>query len=965
IHVAAARATASIFGRVLANTPSYVLNAAASTGKAPIHYIMDENVGGNSERLQKVKLLVHCGKDLPSINDISSTTGYTPLAQAYKRDYKGVCEVLMTSKDINIDARSADGFSVIHYAAKKCDNKFIKAALLRRAGDSKMHGQKFPMPEGQGVTPAMYAVREVKDVGKLKKVLDQLMPHEPSPDLVAIEAVRNGQRGIIQHITKEIVNPRDTLVGINGERTGLVAESLKAGRFDIANMLAKAGAPLEGQVREPAVALAIRGGCFEGRDAVKRVRKLIKRGASINVPSGERIASPLIASVNTGRGSPNIGVVRELLRQGAVLNAQDEQGNTSLHHAVLSGNRDVVRTLVNHGASAEHANDNGYNPLHVAAGIGDVKIFKMLANKYPEAVGQVNPHDGSTVFHSALSNNVSQKDIAKMLKSAKRSMSPEAFSDLLSAQHYDTGDTVLHIAARNGYGEVCKILIKAGAEVGVLNAQGRGPLEDAHASLSSIRMSTFSRRTIAGTMLKMLEEVDLNSLKPFIPLKRKSDADYHIRDGGSFLNFAGAGGDRLNTREGRAVFGDLGDQGASVDAEGLDVLDDDGDKYFSDLGDINEPIYENLGLGKSAGLENDGGYYSLEDIEEGLDEVHKATEGVVEPTYANVQDILGEYDTVEPIYAKVDHSKKLRGQERERVFGSSQNVVAEQTPEDDAPELPPRGYMEGGGVEDPIYQDVDDIFREELTDADHNKDLAAKAHGSVLESAKEESGVDIEHGSNDIVSDDRGTSIESSAGGYRSRVSFLSSLKVALLGKKDELKAVDSQVEKKQPCSDPPSSLVHGLAGVIEKASSKMGNSHARHSFLDDDDGLSASDEEWEAEEQEHSEKSAKSYGSGYSSPVRASSESAGKAEGINTQGWTHEDMMSLRILADSVLHSSDDERGVLSSGKGSETQVGAKGGSDISDDPERLSNDEQLPGGHAGAVVNSRRNGHSGGVSR
>ena len=63
-------------------------------------------------------------------------------------------------------------------------------------------------------------------------------------------------------------------------------------------------------------------------------------------------------------------VVRLLLDKGAVVNAEDEHGNTPLISVSGDPRPDVAELLLAHGADATARNDFRNTPLHGAAGPG-------------------------------------------------------------------------------------------------------------------------------------------------------------------------------------------------------------------------------------------------------------------------------------------------------------------------------------------------------------------------------------------------------------------------------------------------------------------------------------------------------------------------------------------------------------------------------------------------------------------
>lgn len=59
-------------------------------------------------------------------------------------------------------------------------------------------------------------------------------------------------------------------------------------------------------------------------------------------------------------------------------NAQDEDGNTALHHAVKNGNIIIVKELLKHNVNVKKANREGMTPLHIAAKTRNSYIAQLL-----------------------------------------------------------------------------------------------------------------------------------------------------------------------------------------------------------------------------------------------------------------------------------------------------------------------------------------------------------------------------------------------------------------------------------------------------------------------------------------------------------------------------------------------------------------------------------------------------------
>ena len=152
--------------------------------------------------------------------------------------------------------------------------------------------------------------------------------------------------------------------------------------------------------------------------------------------------------------------MRLFLEHNAIVNVQDEKGNTPLHKYAMKGVENLVRLLLQHNADANIQNENGLTALHMAVIGGVVNIIGLLL----EHKADVNIQDrwGYTPLH--LSARFSHKDFNKII-------------DLLlqyGVQNIDIRDvegrTPLQMAVRCGNAQAVKKLVDLGADVSVVIA---------------------------------------------------------------------------------------------------------------------------------------------------------------------------------------------------------------------------------------------------------------------------------------------------------------------------------------------------------------------------------------------------------------------------------------------------------------------------------------------------------------
>nr|ADA72333.1 AnkA [Anaplasma phagocytophilum] len=487
IHAAAQTATPEVFEQVIRSTPESVVNDAALNGKAPIHMIVEDELNSKNSST-KLQALLDNVRNIPSINVLSPVTGKTPVMAAYQKGRNNDVSAMLRCNSIDVDIPSSDGLTIIHSAAKDGKLDILQSAMSARV---RKHGSSnFPTHDGIP-TPGVYAIREAAR-GKGKKVLpavlDLLLPHEPSIENIAIEAIRAGALDILQHIgLPDLLSVNKEVTTPEGVKTTLISEALRSGNYDIVRALVREGANLEASA-EPAISSGIKGGCFKGKEALERLDHIRRSGGLVNTPEGT--LSPLAAAVQAAneRGNLRNGnkIINYLIQSGADIGSTDAQGTPALHLATAAGNGKTALLLLKRGAQATQTDRDGRTALHVAAANGDGKLYKLLASQCPSSCKPIYSHAGSTSLHEALcSERVSERCFLKMLKESQKYLPANDFIDLINSQQIANGDSLLHLASSRGFGQACKVLMKAGAIASVVNIEGKTPADVAAPSLTT------------------------------------------------------------------------------------------------------------------------------------------------------------------------------------------------------------------------------------------------------------------------------------------------------------------------------------------------------------------------------------------------------------------------------------------------------------------------------------------------
>ncbi|PCH55756.1 MAG: hypothetical protein COC15_04025 [Legionellales bacterium] len=164
-------------------------------------------------------------------------------------------------------------------------------------------------------------------------------------------------------------------------------------------------------------------------------------------------------------------LVEVLLKAGAKVNAQDEEGRTALMMASYQGHAAVVKLLLNNGANVYLENNSGATALTIAQLTGKENITMLLLgaadkNKNQEVEVKISQEQSKTnqkklllttpvSKQDQLINAVKQKNIIKVRDLLKQKV---------AVNYVDAyGNTALILAVKNSDKATVKLLLDAGA----------------------------------------------------------------------------------------------------------------------------------------------------------------------------------------------------------------------------------------------------------------------------------------------------------------------------------------------------------------------------------------------------------------------------------------------------------------------------------------------------------------------
>jgi ankyrin repeat protein len=415
------------------------VNARQGDGATALHWAV--HFGDAST----VDLLLQAGAKA----DFADDTGVTPLYLACLNRQGALVERLLQSR-ANPNAALVSGETVLMTCARTGEAAGVRALLTRGATVN----VKEP---GHDQTALMWAAAQGHP-----EAVDALLRGGAD--------VRARSRSYIQTVTSEVTQ--------------------RAGREELNYDVPRGGST--------AILFAARSGDAES------VRLLIAAGADVNdaLPDG---ASALVVAAHSG----NHDVAQLLIEKGADVN-DAAVGYTALHAAVLLSDLDLVKALLAH-----HANPNaqitrgtpvrrnsqdfelpktliGATPYLLAAKFVEADIMRALAAGGADT--RLPMKDGATPLMAAVGMGINPPAQDEKRGTDRRGLAildggkVEPDSQVLDAVAAalalgsdinavnPAGETAVHIAAGQGYGEVVKLLATRGADLNVRNAKGLTPL---------------------------------------------------------------------------------------------------------------------------------------------------------------------------------------------------------------------------------------------------------------------------------------------------------------------------------------------------------------------------------------------------------------------------------------------------------------------------------------------------------
>jgi len=172
------------------------------------------------------------------------------------------------------------------------------------------------------------------------------------------------------------------------------------------------------------------------------------------------LAKPMQTALHRAVLGGQVEAIKYLLKNGASVDIQDEDGNTPLHLALNGNHRTRLACsllLIENGADVNSVNKDKFTPLHFDARFGPLDVIKLLLNRgaFVDGVADANQshHNTTPLLEACIRKSV---DVAKLLLEKK------AKANLCWSKN---PITVLHIASHEGLADLIAPLREAGASL--------------------------------------------------------------------------------------------------------------------------------------------------------------------------------------------------------------------------------------------------------------------------------------------------------------------------------------------------------------------------------------------------------------------------------------------------------------------------------------------------------------------
>ncbi|KAM4687553.1 uncharacterized protein O3C94_006066 [Discoglossus pictus] len=547
LHVAAAHSKEEIVRLLLAKKAEPNIPGGAQD-QLPLHYTALRPSGAINV-IQTLLKASHRDARLTQDKD-----GCIPLFLAVESGNLGICKELLSSHtESQLMATSKKyGDSALHACCRKKDVELAKLLVEYGAHvDCQNEARQTPLhiAAWEGDETMLKYLYQCKANPNLTDNLDRSPLHIAAErgHTAIVEILtekfrsnvlaRTKDGSTLMHIASQCGHPETALAFLKKgvllhmpNKSGAVClhAAAKKGHTAVVKALLQKGAQVDARTKDNYTALHV----AAENCKPQVVQTLLGFGAQVQLKGGKASETPLHIAARIKDGEK---VAEMLLKSGADVNTEQENGETAMHIAAQHGHLKMITALIEEGGELTWQSKAGENPLHTAVKHCHLPIVKVILNylasekSRADAVACVNQpnQDGETPLHLAAAVkkdmiHVEEEDvhIIRMLMDYDGDISSTTKMTSETPLHYcarvgnedvllemirhinsnkmqqtmnkqaKNGWSPLSVAAERGHTAVVKILLQSHARVDVFDEHGKAALhlaaENGHDQIADI-----------------------------------------------------------------------------------------------------------------------------------------------------------------------------------------------------------------------------------------------------------------------------------------------------------------------------------------------------------------------------------------------------------------------------------------------------------------------------------------------
>ena len=195
------------------------------------------------------------------------------------------------------------------------------------------------------------------------------------------------------------------------------------------------------------------------------IEKALLRGASANITTTGGFTPLMLAAMNG-----HTEAVRLLIRSGASPNFRQKDGSSPIHDAIFGGDLEMMKLLLKAGADPSLVDGGGYAPIILAAARPETDCLEVLLDREVD-VDAKTQHGRTAVFEACYWGRLAN---LRLLLEAGANPNVRHTEDglyplLVFVGHVRAWNEDKELRRPEGYLETLELLLKKGADVGVLD----------------------------------------------------------------------------------------------------------------------------------------------------------------------------------------------------------------------------------------------------------------------------------------------------------------------------------------------------------------------------------------------------------------------------------------------------------------------------------------------------------------